>query len=155
MIGIRWYNGLMATSQKKPTIAEEMRANPPIETLFEAIHTYLQSLGPVEAFPHKTQISFGGKAFATNFAFVWLPQMLGQKVPQNSLTLTFDLPRQEKSRRIRQSAKLRKDRWVHHVVIAKKSDLDRDIKAWLRESFEFGKLGLRKWRKQHDAGSSE
>lgn len=120
-----------------------MRDHPSILVLFASIHTYLKSLGPVEAIPYKTQISFGGKAFATNFAFVWLPQMLGQKMPENSLMLTFDLPRQAQSPRIRQSVKLRPDRWVHHVLIAKRGEIDGDVKSWLRESFELGKLGLR------------
>jgi hypothetical protein len=104
----------------KPEIAAVMRDKPAIRSLFDSIHTYLESLGPVEAIYHKTQISFGGKSYKTNFAFIWLPQMLGQRVPENSLILTFDLPRHETDHRIRESSKLREGRWVHHMIIGKK-----------------------------------
>lgn len=135
----------------KATITDVMDENPKIRALFEAVRSYVETLGPVETIPHKTQYSFGGKEFATNFAFVWLPQMIQRNFPENALVLTFDLPREVKHPRIREATKLRPDRWVHHVVITKKADLDKDVKAWLRESCAFGKIGLRAWRKLHGA----
>lgn len=127
------------------TLLEE---NPAMRALYEAVFEYLKSLGPVEALPHKTQISFGGKDFKTNFAFVWAPEMINNRFPENSIMLTIDLPRHETSPLVHESVDLRPGRWAHHILLEKADDLDDEVKGWLRESFEFGRIGLREWRKK-------
>jgi hypothetical protein len=144
----------MKTNNENRDISTVLEENPRMRSLYEAVFSYLKSLGPVEAVPHKTQISFGGKGFKTNFAFVWAPGVVNRSVPKGSIMLTIDLPREETSPRIHESVNLRPGRWAHHVLIAKDQDFDDDVKGWLRESFAFGKVGLREWRKRASSNES-
>ena len=133
----------MATKNNAKNISEMIKKNPAIQTLYNTVKKYLESLGPIVAIPHKTQISFGGANFKTNFAFIWLPQTLNKKLPQDCIMLTIDLPRHQLHRKIHDTVHLRSIRWAHHILLTHVKDFDSDVKTWLRESFEFGKVGLR------------
>lgn len=115
----------------------------PNEEIYKDIYAYLKTLGDVDAMPHKTQISFGGggSGFKTNFAFVWLNG--------KTLTLTFDLTRHVVEPPVIRSMFVRKNRWVHHVELKSKADFTPKVKELLKESFEFGKLGLRDWKEKN------
>lgn len=119
----------------------ELKENETNQEIYDEVENYLKSLGPVESMPHKTQVSFGGKGFATNFAFIWLNG--------KTLTLTFDLPRHVTDAPVDRTMFLRKDRWVHHIELKNKSDFSIAVKKLLKESFEFGKIGLKEWHKEH------
>ena len=54
------------------TIEKLFAGRPAAFLLFEAVRKYIESLGPVEVVPAKTQVSFGVR---TKFAWVWLPRM--------------------------------------------------------------------------------
>ena len=124
-----------------------MALNPAMRALYQDVFAYLQTLGPVTATWHKTQVSFGGEDVKTYFSFVWLPQLIKVKFPPDAIMLTIDLPRHLSAHpRIQSSVKLREGRWTHHLPITKKADITADVKSWLRESYEFGKIGLRKSR---------
>ena len=100
--------------------------------LFNVIREYIESIGPVKIEPSKTQVSFGEK---TKFAWIWLPQMWIKKQSENSITLTFSLRRSVKHSRIKSTVEPYPGRWTHHVVIEKESDLDEDVREWLREAY--------------------
>ncbi len=102
--------------------------------LFEIVRKYIESFGPVKIEAMKTQISFGAK---TGFAWVWLPQMWIKKRPENSITLTFDVGHRIEHPKIEDAVEPRPGRWTHHVIIEKESDLDENVRAWLREAYEF------------------
>ncbi len=104
-------------------------------TLFNAVRRYIESLGPVTIEPMKTQISFGTKR---KFAWVWLPQTWIKKRSDTSVTLTFDLDHKVEHPRIEEAVETRPGRWTHHVVIENESDIDDDVKGWLREAYEIG-----------------
>jgi uncharacterized protein (DUF1697 family) len=123
------------------TIEKLFEGRPAAFRLFEVVRKYLESLGPVEVSPSKTQVSFG---LRTKFAWVWLPQMWIKKQPEDSITVTFDAPAQIKDRRIKQSVQPRPGRWTHHVVIRKPSDLDASVKRWLKEAYGSGQVDRRK-----------
>lgn len=133
----------MKTSGKKSEVLFAIQNKKELNALYRLIHDYLVSLGPVQALPHKTQVSFGGKNFKTNFAFVWLPHSLNKKFPENALMLTIDLPRHVTSPKIHDVVHLRSVRWAHHILLEKKEDVDGEVKKLLKESFAFGKIGLR------------
>lgn len=100
--------------------------------LFMHIQKFIISLGAVTMEPMKTQISFGAKR---KFAWVWLPQLWTSMRPENSVTLTFDLSKQVKDKKIAEAVKTRPGHWTHHVIIERKSDLDQDVKGWIRKAY--------------------
>jgi hypothetical protein len=121
---------------KKPgswTIEGLFEGRPESLKLFNVVRSYIESLGPVKVEAAKTQVSFGAKM---KFAWVWLPQTWTKKRPEDSITLTFDMGHRIAHDRIVEAVEPRPGRWTHHVIIEKASDLDDDVRAWLRESYE-------------------
>jgi hypothetical protein len=102
--------------------------------LFEIVRTYIESLGPVKIEAAQTQISFGAKR---KFAWVWLPQVWTERRPENSITLAFGLGKRIVRSRIEKAVEPYPGRWTHHVIIEKESDLDDDVRKWLKEAYEF------------------
>lgn len=100
--------------------------------LFYAVQKYIESLGPIIIEAMITQVSFGAK---TKFAWVWLPQLWVKKRPEHSITLTFDVDRHIKHERIVEAVEPRPGRWTHHVIIEHESELDEDVREWLREAY--------------------
>ena len=110
-----------------------MREDPVLLRLFHFVRQYIESLGPVKMEIMKTQVSFGAE---TKFAWVWLPQLWIKKRAENSITLTFDLNRRIDDDRIEEVVEPRPGRFTHHVIIEKESDLDQEVREWLREAYE-------------------
>jgi hypothetical protein len=100
--------------------------------LFQAVRQEIESVGPVTMEVTKTQVSFGRER---KFAWVWLPQLWIKKRPDESITLTFDLPGRVDHARIASAVQPRPGRWTHHVLIDKESDLDDDVHKWLRRAY--------------------
>ena len=65
--------------------------------------------------------------------------MYTKKRSENSITLTFAAGRHIINDRIAQAVEPRPGTWTHHVVIEKGSDLDDDVKDWIREAFASAK----------------
>lgn len=82
----------------------------------------------------KTQVSFGLKR---NFAFVWLPQMYSKRRPEESVTLTFDLPKRVRDKQIADATEIVPGRWVHHVVVTGPGDITGKVRKWLRAAYEW------------------
>jgi hypothetical protein len=114
------------------TIIESLfEGRPRSLALFQHVRLYIESLGPVKVEAAKTQVSFGMKR---KFAWVWLPQMWIKKQPEESIVLTFALPRRVEDRRIKEAVEPRPGRWTHHLVMQKEADLDSQVRQWLREA---------------------
>ena len=116
------------------TIEGLFSGRPGALSLFHAVQLYIESIGSVKIEAMKTQVSFGAKK---KFAWVWLPQLWTKKRPENSITLTFVVGRHIKHDRIVEVVKPRPGRWTHHVIIERESDLDEDLREWLREAYAF------------------
>ena len=114
------------------TIESLFEGYPRSLALFQHVRRYIDSLEAVKVEASKTQVSFGVKR---KFAWVWLPQMGIKKQPQDSLVLTFSLPRRVEDPRIKQAVEPRPGRWTHHVVMLREADFDDRVKEWLRESY--------------------
>ena len=52
------------------------------------------------------------------------------------LYLSFDLPKPVRSPRFKEVYEARAGCWVHHMRLAKKADLDAQVRGWLRASDE-------------------
>lgn len=126
----------MPSDKEKTGLLAVIHANATVHTLYDTVLQYLRSLGPVEALPHKTQISFRRKGTKTSFSLIWIPYWVNKSMPENVIVLAIYLPRRVSDKRIRESVKIREGRWVHHVPLAESEDLDRVVKNWLKESYE-------------------
>lgn len=103
--------------------------------LFNVVRTYVESMGAVRVEAAKTQVSFGAKR---KFAWVWLPQRWTRKRPENCIVLTFAAGRPIEHEKIVEAVEPRPGRWTHHIIIEKESDVDEDVRGWLREAYAFG-----------------
>lgn len=122
------------------TLEGFFKGRPEALRLFYFIQIFIETLGPVKMEVAKTQISFGVKR---KFVWVWLPQMWVKR-PEGSITLTFDLSHRVDHQMIEQAVEPRPGRWTHHVIIKREPDLDEDVRGWLREAYESGKVNKRR-----------
>lgn len=68
---------------------------------------------------------------------LWLPRSWDKKRPENSIVLTFGLGRRIEHERIAQAVEPYPGRWMHHVIIVNKADLDEDVRGWLHEAYVY------------------
>lgn len=99
--------------------------------IFRAVRRAVSAFGPVEVAATKTQVSFRAR---TRFAWLWVPQMALKRGPPD-VYLTFDLPRQVTSPRVKQAVQTRPGRWTHHVKLDSSRSVDGEVKAWLGEAY--------------------
>jgi hypothetical protein len=102
--------------------------------LFEQIRIFISSLGKVNLRTTKTQISF---ATRRQFAWIWLPPVKVKNRPEKYIVLSFALGEQVKDRRIVQSVEAYPGRWMHHLILANKTDLNRKVYAWIKKAYAF------------------
>ena len=100
--------------------------------IFEAVRAALLEIGPADVRVTKSQVAFRRR---TGFAFVWMPDMyLGKgEVP---LVLTVGLRRRDGSRRRKQIVEPAPGRFTHHLELHLESDIDDEVRGWLREAWE-------------------
>lgn len=100
--------------------------------LYEAARAVIEAIGPVEIEATRTQIAFRAKR---RFAFLWVPALALRRGPPD-LYLTIDLPRRLDSPRFKEIAEPSRGHHVHHMLLARKRDLDAEARGWLREAYE-------------------
>jgi hypothetical protein len=125
-----------AISMKTPgtwTLNQLFSGLPAALSLFHAVRTFIESLGPMQTEVMKTQVSFSAK---TKFAWVWLPQIWIKKQPEDSIVLTLSLRRHIEDPRIKAVAESRPGRFTHHLVIRHEEDLGDTVRNWIREAYE-------------------
>jgi hypothetical protein len=100
--------------------------------LFDEVRNAVEALGPGTMKVSKSQVAFGRK---TLFAFAWIPDMyLGRTgVP---LVLTVGLWRRDGSPRWKQVVQPAPGRFTHHLEIHRISEVDDEVRAWLKEAWE-------------------
>lgn len=78
--------------------------------------------------PKKTSIHLvRAKAFA------------GVAVRQSSLVLTLKSTQAVKSRRVRRAEQASANRWHLEIPLASPEDVDRELRAWIKASYELGR----------------
>jgi len=100
--------------------------------MFDAVHLLVGSLGPVEIRVSKSQIAFvSGRAFA----WAWLP---GRYLKQGDvpLVLSLALERRDASPRWKEVVEPVPGHFMHHLELRDDSQLDDQVRAWLREARE-------------------
>jgi hypothetical protein len=100
--------------------------------IFEALRSAIEALGPAEVRVSKSQVAFRrSKAFA----WAWVPDryLHGEHAP---LVLTLSFSRQDDSPRWKEIVEPAPGRFTHHLELYSASDIDDEVRGWLREAWE-------------------
>lgn len=91
----------------------------------------IESLGPTEVSPTKSQVAFRSGNAA--FAWAWVPAQYleGRTAP---LVLSLRLSRRDPSARWKQVVEPRQGSFMHHLEVFSAGDLDDEVTGWLREA---------------------
>ena len=98
--------------------------------LYQAVAEAIQVLGPVQVRVSASQISFRRRK---GFAFLWRPgRYVASDVPA---VLSFGLPEELHSPRVKQVAHPAARVWMHHVELWEPSQVDDEIGTWLAAAY--------------------
>ena len=104
--------------------------------LYQALEDRLCS-----SFPHvnrrvqKTQITFYNVRVFACVSFTRVKRKA--ELPENWLTLTLGLPVPLDSARVAAKCEPYPNRWTHHFVLSSADELDGELMAWIRASYDF------------------
>ncbi len=114
------------------TLDEFFAGLPHSHEIFEAVLHVLQDLGPLEPRITKSQIAF---KHHRDFAWVWMPEkQLHRKAAPLVLSLAFRT--RDPSPRWKQIVEPRLGRFMHHLELYAPTDLDDEVRAWIRAAWE-------------------
>lgn len=102
--------------------------------LFEAVHSEINALGENSMHVSKSQVAFTRRR---GFAWVWMPERY-LKRKAAPLVLSLSLPRRDPSPRWKQVVEPYPGRFMHHLELFDRSDLDGEVRGWLEEAWEAG-----------------
>lgn len=99
--------------------------------IFEAVSDAVARAGPADIRVTKSQVAFRRRI---GFAFVWMPDtyLRGSDVP---LVLTVGLRRRDHSPRWKQVVEPAPRHFTHHLELRDPSDVDDEVREWLREAW--------------------
>jgi hypothetical protein len=100
--------------------------------LFDAVRAAIADVGPADVRVTTSQVAFRRR---TGLAFAWMPNMYLRKggVP---LVLTIGLQRRDDSPRWKQVVEPAPGRFTHHLELRTETDIDDEVRSWLREAWE-------------------
>jgi len=109
-----------------PTVAQHFVGKAPeVRAIYDRLCKTVSTFGPWEEDPKKTSIHLNRK---TAFA--------GVATRKGALVLTVKATRKLSGPRVFKAEQASARRWHIEVKLAKPSDLDAEVIAWLRESYE-------------------
>jgi len=103
------------------------RTSPEVRSAFAALLEVLSSIGPHEVIALKTMLVF---RVASNFA--------GATLTRSRIDLGFFLSQQVRHPRVRRIERLSPTKLAHHVHLEAASEIDAELRAWLREAYMIG-----------------
>ena len=100
--------------------------------IFDTLRAAIEALGPAEIRVTRSQVAFRRNRV---FAWAWVPDryLRGGHAP---LVLTMAFARRHDSPRWKQVVEPRRGRFTHHVELHEPSDIDDEVRRWLREGWE-------------------
>jgi len=100
--------------------------------LFEVVRDAVAALGPADIRVTRSQVAFRRRRA---FAWAWMPgqYLQGRVAP---LVLTVALPAQDESPRWKQVVEPAQGRFIHHLELYTRADLDDEVADWLRQAWE-------------------
>jgi len=115
------------------TLEEFFAGRDPVSReIYESLRTEIESLGDVKIRITKSQIAFRHRVA---FAWAWMPgkYVRGDVAP---LVLTVDLRHRDKSPRWKEIVEPRSGRFTHHLELRSATQLDDEVRSWLREAWD-------------------
>jgi hypothetical protein len=114
------------------TVEEFFRGRPDSRAVFAAVAKAVGGLEGVSIRATRSQVAFRRRK---NFAIVWVPgKYLRQPVPPLVLTFSFSQP--VDSPRWKEVTKVSPARYTHHLELHSTSDVDDEVRTWLRRSWQ-------------------
>lgn len=111
--------------------AEFFAGHPDGLAVYEAVARVLRALGDVEETVSRSQIAFRR---GRGFAYVWRPaQYVASEVPA---VLSIAASHRIESPRFKQVVQPAPTTWMHHLEIRDPSEIDDDVRGWLRVAYE-------------------
>lgn len=106
--------------------------DPVSRELYDAVAAEIELLGDVGTRVTKSQIAFRRRVA---FAWAWMAgkYVRGDVAP---LVLTVDLHHRDKSPRWKEIVEPRPGRFTHHLELRSKTQIDDEVRAWLREAWD-------------------
>ena len=104
--------------------------------LYEALEErILSEIGDVTVKVSKTQLSFYNRRMFACVSFA----RVGSKAqrPPVCLTVTFGLNRREEHPRVAVAVQPYPGRWTHHLLLARREEIDGQLMGWLAEAAAF------------------
>jgi len=101
------------------------RMGPRARLLYERFEALIARCGPYHVSPAKTRIAFLGRV---RFAGI-------TKLSEDGMTCSFALPFALKSSRFVKVEEIAPGWWTHRLEIIDRSQLDKQVQSWLRESY--------------------
>ena len=99
--------------------------------LYTAVADAISAIGPAEVRVTKSQVAFRRRK---GFAFVWRPdQYVRTDVPA---VLSFGLPRELHSPRIKEVVHPAPGVWMHHIELRDRNQVDPEVRGWLAAAYE-------------------
>lgn len=100
--------------------------------LFEAVSREVEAIGPAELRLSRSQIAFRRRKA---FAWIWMPgQYLRRKAAPLVLSLSF--PQRNTSPRWKEVVEPVPGRFMHHLELYATTDLDDEVRGWLRQAWD-------------------
>ena len=112
-----------------------IKASPEVTRIYLALERLIREIGPFTAVPTKTSITLLSR---TTFA--------GVVVRKRWLNLAFVLTREIEHPRITKVEQLSPRTFVHSVRLRSTRDVDEQLRKWLRDAYEVGRLAGRRNR---------
>jgi hypothetical protein len=114
-------------------VIEFFKNHPDSRKLFDALNQAIKSIGPTNLRVSKSQVAFVRKKI---FARVWVPERyLRRKAAPLVLDAWFPPPR-HLSPRWKEIVEPAPGRFAHHLELYAASDIDAEVKDWLRAAWE-------------------
>lgn len=106
--------------------------------LYQALEDMFYSSFPcVNKRVQKTQITFFNSHVFSCVSFTRVKRKA--ELPENWLTLTLGLPAPLDSPRVAAKCEPYPGRWTHHFILSSADELDGELMAWIRASYDFAK----------------
>ncbi|MDO4548456.1 MAG: DUF5655 domain-containing protein [Clostridia bacterium] len=124
-------------------LKEEFFAGHPVEMeLYDAfLNEVMSRFDEVRVRYQKTQVTF---SCVHNFAFVSLPRSRMKSRKEEYIIVSFGLKYRLDSPRAEQAVNPYPNRWTHHVIVSKPSDIDGELMDWIAQSYAFSRWGKKR-----------
>jgi|SRR5690606_9679979 hypothetical protein len=102
--------------------------------LFDAVIANMADLGRFETRVSKSQIAYRRRR---DFAWIWCPDRYLRGPTVAPLALSLSLPVRDVSPRWKEVVEPSPGRFMHHLELRNRSDLDDEARHWLRQAYAF------------------